>query len=415
MRAQFTKSGQSLALLTALAASAAWPTAGSAQDAGGWSLPPAPATQAPTQQGPVDTDHPVVSSPKASPTPTPRPTASVPTPRPTVPSDAAPARTAPSPAANAPTAAATPAAPATPVDRAVRDSRPARPAPAAAPTVQEEWYPAPDPTVTAPPRPASQGPGWLAWWWIVPAGLLALVAVLLVAAGVFSARRRSAVADADPDTALQPEPDDTPDIATAGDPTPPQPAPAPPSPAFAPPPTPQRPAAGMASLDILPGKLRLSLVYATLPLRIAAVSDEPDPRAPFTVHGDLGYARSGQSAEEQLAPPLAQLAPLGRIGPELGGFAAEVRLPLATVEPLRQAGTSAFVPLLRLAFVGADGTLVARRAFVLGLPGETGGLQPIRLDLGPRDIADIAMRSIPMPETASSAAKFALDPAHAAG
>ncbi|MFD2579611.1 hypothetical protein ACFSTD_15540 [Novosphingobium colocasiae] len=60
-----------------------------------------------------------------------------------MPSDAAPARTAPSPAANAPTAAATPAAPATPVDRAVRDSRPARPAPAAAPTVQEEWYPAP--------------------------------------------------------------------------------------------------------------------------------------------------------------------------------------------------------------------------------------------------------------------------------
>lgn len=408
------KSGQSLALLTALAASAAWPTSGKAQDAGGWSLPPAPATQAPTQQGPVDSDHPVVSAPEASPTPAPRPSASTPTPRPTVPSDAAPARTAASPAANSPAANATPAAPATPVDRAVRDSRPARPAPAAAPTVQEEWYPAPDPTVTAPPRPASQGPGWLAWWWIVPAGLLALVAVLLVAAGVFSARRRHAAADSDPDAALAPAVDDSPEADIAPPPQP-APSPAPPQPAFAAPPTPQAPAAGMASLDILPGKLRLSLVYATLPVRIAAASDAPDPRAPFTVHGDLGYARSGLSAEEQLAPPLAQLAPLGRIGPGLGGIAAEVRLPLAAVEPLRQAGTSAFVPLLRLAFVSADGTLVARRAFVLGLPGETGGLQPVRLDLGPRDIADIAMRSIPMPETASGGAKFALDPAHAAG
>lgn len=407
------KTGNSLALLTALLAAAALPVVGRAQDAGGWSLPPAPATQAPTQQGPVDNDHPIITPAQPSPNPSARPTASQPPARQPPQQDPTPTRpsSTPVPQTSAPRATASGAAAAPPPGNRARDeSRPARAGPAATPAAPEEWYPAPDPVVTAAPRPAPQGPGWLAWWWVVPAGLLALVAALLVAAGIFSARRRRAIADADADAGepLPPVMNAAPSV----NPAPPPPVAAAPLPASAPPPL---PAAGMASLDIAPGKLRLSLVYATLPVRIAATTDDPDPRAPFTVHADLACARAGQSAQDQLAPPLAELAPLGRIGPGLPAITAEVRLPLAGIEPLRQGGVNAFVPLLRLAFVSADGTLVARRAFAVGPPGATGGIQPIRLDLGPRDIADVTMRAIPMPDTARPSANFALDPAHAAG
>ena len=170
----------------------------------------------------------------------------------------------------------------------------------------------------------------------------------------------------------------------------------------------------MAAIDIAPGKMRLSLVYATLPVRIAASFAAPDPRAPFTVHADLGFAQADLPAEAQLAPDLAALPVLGRIGADQPALTGEVRLALAAIQPLRQPGPPAFVPLLRLAFVGADGVLHARFAFALGLPGGSGAVQPIRLDTGPRDIAGIAMRALALPAAAPARANFALDPARAA-
>ena len=409
MARAFTGTAAGWAMLAAVSLSLQG--AAQAQPLQDWSLPPAPASSAPSAQGPVDPQNPVVSPTRAPATPAPVPVIDAPPPPPlarTPPERPAPARQpartpAPSAAASPPASPPAPQAPA----------RPAADAPIAeeqAPDAIANDEPA-EPTPTPPPlrEPSS----WRAWWWVAAVALLGVLAL-----GWLLARRRRRMAEPEP-VAEAPEPPAA--APPAPPPALPAAAPAPGITAQASPPSNEAPteiARASGTLDFAPVSLRISLVYATLRFRLTVTAGTVFPAGRMlagmiSAHGSL-------PRDEQLAPPPEALASVGNTPPLQPGQALEIegdlQLPLASVRPLQEGGAAFLVPLVRLAWLGDNEPglphLELGCAFTVGLPREGAALAPLRLDTGPRDFTGLATREI---EAARRTALLPLDPARAAG
>ncbi len=435
MRGIVTKYATPLSRAALVIGLLAGPTTAFAQST--WSLPPGQqeGQSPPRSQGPVDPQNPTVNSRDTGAAPAPDAPAATPSARPApvqppVPTIAAPpppprAAERPQPRAAAPVPAPS-ATPTRPAPAPVQEATSATPSSAATPSPEPmSSLPAPRETASPQSAPSAQpeisqaasAAHWPEWWLAIPAALVA------AGIGVFALlRRRRAPATAWEEAGLEPEgePEDelvddaadatlTAEAVAALDPVPtvspiprvqpprnPDPQRNPePQPRPAPLPAPSGP--GVIAVHFEPVSLRLSLVYATLQYRLTLSGPKAGLSQAWSVLGDMISAHASLSQAEQLAPDPSSLPlrhSLDGLAPgETRAFKGELQLPLNAIRVMRQGQASLFVPLVRICLADGQGHL-ERRVFTLGVPGEGSGLAPIRLDTGPRDHAELAVREI---------------------
>ena len=362
-------SGTLVALAAAAMASA--PAAAAPGPLSDFRLPAETEQPAEPRQGPVAPDVPESRISRPTPTPTAPPT---PAPEPTTPQivipDVAASAPAPQPDGAAP----------------VR-GRAAVPAPQAAETTEvpleaglgETAPPALDPSATPASLPASSTPvteesGGMPWLW----ALAALLAIGATGAVAWAWKRRQRVGKI-PLTVPQIE---RPRLGPA-----PESAPA------------AAPAIAGEPLEVSlePLRLSLTLLNAALSYRLRIANRGAVPLTGLSVGADMISAHASLSREEQLAGPNgeAPLQQIERLEPgESRIVESEFRLPFPQIVPIRQGNAALLLPLARFR-VRAEGGQSVTRAFVVGQPGSRpgAGLQPFRLDLGPRIYPHLAQRA----------------------
>jgi hypothetical protein len=262
------------------------------------------------------------------------------------------------------------------------------------------------PTAAPVQTPAATAPsGGIAWWmWLL--ALLAVGAVGILAGCLWRDRRAGAPPRIEaierprvPDPLPEPigPPAELPQVATR---KPPVPEPAPePTPAMAAAhdeETPERP----LRIALEPARLSVSLLNATLAYRILLTNQGDTPLRDISIDGDMISAHASLSQEEQIAASNSKLENRHLIRTLFPGetkvVSGDFALPLPLIRPIRNGDAALFVPLARLRVVaGGEHTEVIVQTSVVGQrsqhPG--GGLQPFRLDLGPRIYSELAQRA----------------------
>jgi len=396
----------SILLRVTAMASAALALPAQAQDAsnpngGTWSLPSGAST--PSAQGPTDPQNPVVRPRQNAPAPAPAtaaptavPTIAAPPPPPSATSATPTPRPIASPSAR-PTAELPSTQPA-PVPTSAAPEAPSPASPAATPT------PEPVPTETgdiaAAAVPATEHSDSNPSWWPIAAGVLVLIA-LGIAAVLWTRRGRKAAEAPEADwPAEEPvSPVTAPEtVAPVLSAAPVKPVPAPPSPGFA-----TVDAIDDVTLAIEPVSLRLSLVYATLQLRVTLTAAADRPAGQLL--GDMISAHASLPQDQQLSPDLAMLVRLKPVAAMAAGesqlLTTEVQLPLNAIRPLMRGTASYLVPLVRLV-LATEGRQPVRRVVTVGATGGA-ALAPLRLDTGPRTFDALGAREIEAARTLSSA------------
>ena len=150
-------------------------------------------------------------------------------------------------------------------------------------------------------------------------------------------------------------------------------------------------------------KLSATLLNTALNYELVVTNTGKESIGPLTVGGDMIGAHASLPASAQLELAEQGTEPLHRLetlGPgESRTLTGELRLPLASILPIRNGNTSLFVPLARFrvkALRGDEPLLVVNRTFVIGETQATPGaaLKPFRLDLGPRLYSQISQREL---------------------
>jgi len=171
----------------------------------------------------------------------------------------------------------------------------------------------------------------------------------------------------------------------------------PPLPAFsaAPAPSPVAPVGEPLQVALEPLRLSLTLMNAALSWRLQVTNRGSAPLTALTIGADMIAAHASISREEQLSGPGAALAVqrIERLEPgESRTVEGEFRLPFGQIVPIRQGNAALLLPLARVR-VEAEGAQPVVRTFVVGQPGTGAGLQPFRLDQGPRVYPRLAQRA----------------------
>ena len=359
-----------LALGTALALAVPAAPAAAVRD---FRLPPGPSQQQPPpdRQGPVAPDVPESRAPTPTPTPTAvRPSTPAPTPTPTLvlpPETGQTAGSRPAPAVRSTPTARTPEA-ASPVPTATQDSPPGSPEPT---LPAFEGLPQASPSAASPDLSEAGG----AWWPWALAGLLGLGAVLGLAGWLWRRRENAPLVVPQVERPrLAPEP------------------PAPPAGAVVPEPASTEP----LQVTLEPLRLSLTLLNATLAYRLQLANRGASALTGLSIGADMIAAHASMSREEQLAGPAgggAELATIERLEPgESRIVEGEFRVPFSQIVPIRQGKAALLLPLARFR-LEAEGAAPVVRTFVVGQPGAQAGLQPFRLDLGPRVYPNLAQRA----------------------
>lgn len=259
---------------------------------------------------------------------------------------------------------------------------------------------APAPTPTVAPS------GGIAWWvWLIT--VLAVGAVGILAGWLWRGRRAEAPfeVEAIEQPRVLPEPSGPPaELPKVAARTPPE---APPVRQPEPAPAvvdeqededelPERP----LRIALEPARLSVSLLNATLAYRILLTNQGDTPLRDISIDGDMISAHASLTQEEQVAAPNSKLENRHLIRTLFPGetkvVSGDFALPLPLIRPIRNGDAALFVPLARLRVVaGGEHTDVLVQTSVVGQrslrPG--GGLQPFRLDLGPRIYSELGQRA----------------------
>lgn len=162
---------------------------------------------------------------------------------------------------------------------------------------------------------------------------------------------------------------------------------------------PQGDAAEPLQVSLEPLRLSLTLVNAALAYRLEVANRGATPLTGLCIGADMISAHASLSREEQLSGPRAgngSGAPehrIERLEPgERRVIEGEFRLPFPQIVPIRQGNAVLLLPLARFR-VDIDGVAPLVRTFVVGQPGPQEGLQPFRLDQGPRVYPRLAYRA----------------------
>ena len=146
--------------------------------------------------------------------------------------------------------------------------------------------------------------------------------------------------------------------------------------------------------------LSLSLVNATLAYRVTLTNTGDRPLKGIVIKGDMVSAHKSLRQEDQVSGKdtalevrhtLAALAP-----GQSAVFTGDFRLPLPAIRAIRKDDAAYFVPLARWkveAAEGIDEALIQTNVVGQRSPRAGGGLQPFRVDLGPRVFNEVAQRS----------------------
>lgn len=370
----------------AAAVAIAVPAMAAAQQ-GGFRLQPEATPTLSRTQGPVASDVPEsrrIRQDSAVPTPTPAPA-------PVVTSAPSPTAAAPDPVDASPAPGPAPSIAARPASPRVAASASATPqavpaagasAPAVTPSGAEAlpgFSPLPAREAGAEPA-AAQASGsndWLAWL------LGGAIAVILLAVPVWLVRRR-AQATAEPPEIEKPRVTETP--------APPAPEPAP-----APVAHDSEPAAGL-SLALDPLRLSLTLVNASLAYRLEVANRGSEPVTGLLVEADMISAHASLGRQEQLAGPgngAPERHAIEHLAPgESRVIQGEFRLPFGQIVPIRQGQASLLLPLARFRASSPAAEPVIR-TFAVGQASAdpAAGLQPFRLDHGPRVYPRLTQRA----------------------
>ena len=146
---------------------------------------------------------------------------------------------------------------------------------------------------------------------------------------------------------------------------------------------------GPLHLQLEASRMSATLVNTSLAYRLTLTNPGDSSLVGIVVGGDMIAAHASQPVETQVASPataLEQRHTVAALEPgESVVLTGEIRLPLAAIRPIQQGKASLFIPLARFSARAADGTGHAA-TFVVGQvpPSKSDGLQPFRLDLGPR-------------------------------
>ena len=145
-----------------------------------------------------------------------------------------------------------------------------------------------------------------------------------------------------------------------------------------------------------PLRLSLTLMNATLAYRLEVANRGPAAVSALTIGADMIAAHASMTREQQLSGPGAGAATVQRIERLEPGESrvveGEFRLPFPQIVPIRQGNAALLLPLARFR-LEAEGSAPIVRTFAVGQPGTKSGLQPFRLDLGPRVYPKLAQRA----------------------
>ena len=397
----------------------ALPQVVSAQATGDFRLPPA-STPTPRIQGPTDSDNPVLrpTTPVRNATPTPAPSAMASSPAP------APSRAAPSLSVTRSSAGKTSPTP------APRTTRPVAPDPLPSATASPSETPSATPSTTSShsspalppaspsavaesavanaPLPQSTSQTFpLSWPWYLGLGLA------ILALGAWWLHGRPAriaeddwnetdwlAADEKPaKAASEPEAE----FAKTAEPQPIPSAshvPAASAPELAPIESPVRPSFGreVLALSLDPVRMSATLTSTTLSYRLTVTNKGSRATGLIAVAGSMISAHASLPAEVQLATdgqPLELLHEIASLAPgEATVVNGELRLPLPEITPIKSGESLLFIPLVRFRAETSDTSVIT--AFALGETSvaASGGLLPLRIDMGPRIWNSVSRRQI---------------------
>ena len=156
-------------------------------------------------------------------------------------------------------------------------------------------------------------------------------------------------------------------------------------------------AAPREPLDVTlePLRLSLTLMNATLAYRLQVANRGTVPIEGLAIGADMISAHASLSREQQLSGPdrAAMVQRIDRLEPgESRIVEGEFRVPFRQIVPIRQGNATLLLPLARFR-LEAHGAAPVVRTFVVGQPGAKAGLQPFRLDQGPRIYPKLAQRA----------------------
>ncbi len=141
-------------------------------------------------------------------------------------------------------------------------------------------------------------------------------------------------------------------------------------------------------MDCRPTRFTLTLQHAALGYRLEFCNRGAEPLGPLMIRADLVPAESRTAPGPTDALPLCHYLDGLPIGDSIE-LTGELRLPLAGIAAMRLGSAELLVPLMRICAESAGNALDplnASACFAVGLPPLVagGGIQPFRLDSGPR-------------------------------
>lgn len=165
--------------------------------------------------------------------------------------------------------------------------------------------------------------------------------------------------------------------------------------AAVPTPAPKLPTNESLELALEPLKLSLTLMNATLSYRLEIANPSLAPLENLGIEADMISAHASLPREQQLAGPGLQAPTRHRIDRLEPGESriveGEFRLPFPQIVPIRQGNAALLLPLARFR-AQAQGAKAVVRTFAVGQPGAS-GMQPFRLDQGPRVYPQLVQRA----------------------
>jgi hypothetical protein len=149
-------------------------------------------------------------------------------------------------------------------------------------------------------------------------------------------------------------------------------------------------------ITLEPLRLSLTLMNATLAYRLEIANRGETPIVDLGIGADMISAHASMTREQQLSGPgdgAATLRRIDRLEPgESRIVEGEFRLPFPQIVPIRQGNAALLLPLARFR-LAAQGAAPVVRTFAVGESGPKAGLQPFRLDLGPRIYPKLTQRA----------------------
>lgn len=157
---------------------------------------------------------------------------------------------------------------------------------------------------------------------------------------------------------------------------------------------------GPLGLSMTSSRVSLSMMAVTLDYELTLVNSGKEVLRGLVIEGDMIGAHASLPSDQQIAyaeRPLEKRHDLAELGPgEHHTIKGQIRLPFAAIRTIAQGRSPLLVPLSRWRVLTSEPQLAPLvQTFLIGQPSDRRqqGIQPFRLDQGPRVFSQIVQRS----------------------